>query len=193
MMKQNLQDLSAQIAELRLIVKTMDKRLEALEESKSNIKFVVPEPQTDYATPDKVVSLYSLWLGFLPQPRKLTDTRKRKIRAAKMTIEEWSELFQCVIDQKFSHTFVTIDWLLSPGNRQKLLEGNYHDRKPQQRQPRTQHDGYMKIMNELQEPEHGVQRPQKQLQTNDDVSDFDAIGGTQLLPESRSPGSGSTE
>lgn len=75
----------------------------------------------------------------LPRVTKLTEKRRRAIRAAQKVVSQyggWPKLFRHVQQNDFLSGRIgqwaggSFDWILSPENLQKILEGNYTRRDP---------------------------------------------------------------
>ena len=69
-----------------------------------------------------------------PLIREMTATRKKKYRARVRAGFKWEEVereFRRLNQFARDGNFLTFDWLMSPGNLTKLLEGNYRDREPE--------------------------------------------------------------
>lgn len=61
-----------------------------------------------------------------------TSARKKTIAAAKMSLEEWEQLFKAVSESDFlcgkkTDWKASFDWIIKPANRQKILEGTYRN------------------------------------------------------------------
>ena len=64
----------------------------------------------------------------LPQPQKLTEARRKAIRAAKEDKVDFGTLFRKVHQSDFLSKkcrACCFDWILKPSNRAKIVEGNY--------------------------------------------------------------------
>lgn len=95
-----------------------------------------PEPRIDYAS---ILKSFQDRLPALPQPRDLTDTRKKKIRSIVKRGGKYAQpdffdrYFKYVSESDFlmgrtakPWNGCCIDWLINPTNFQKIVEGNYH-------------------------------------------------------------------
>lgn len=89
---------------------------------------------TDYQA---VVSLFNQICVSLSKVQKLTDTRKQHIKTAVKTLGDLSfeEYFHMVEASDFlagrkSDWKASFDWILSPANMVKVIEGNYHNPEP---------------------------------------------------------------
>lgn len=95
-----------------------------------------PEPRIDYAS---ILKSFQERLPALPQPRDLTDTRKKKIRSIVKRGGKYAQpdffdrYFKYVSESDFlmgrtakPWNGCCIDWLINPTNFQKIVEGNYH-------------------------------------------------------------------
>lgn len=100
-----------------------------------NVKNGLNDKKQDITPYQAVLDSYHERLPMLPKVKKLTDTRKRHIRA------RWSEIvkdgkdesyfdrfFDHVSDSEFLKTgsFCNLEWLMKEANYVKVIEGNYH-------------------------------------------------------------------
>lgn len=77
-----------------------------------------------------ILELFKELCPELPQPQKLTDARRKAIRAAQEDGVDFGVLFRKVHQSEFLTTKCKacgFDWVLKPSNRAKILEGNYDD------------------------------------------------------------------
>jgi len=97
---------------------------------------VKPEPRIDY---DKIQEAFREKLPALPQPREITEARRKKIRSIAKRGGKYAEpdffvkYFEYVAKSDFlmgrtakPWNGCCLDWLINPANFQKILEGNYH-------------------------------------------------------------------
>lgn len=95
---------------------------------------------TDY---QEVIDLYNATCKDLPKVEKLTDSRKRHIKARSKDLmkskEDWVNLFERVNASDFlsgrsANWRANFDWFVdSPTNMAKVLEGNYDNRREVER------------------------------------------------------------
>lgn len=97
-------------------------------------------PKPDPIPYDAIVDLYRKHLPMLPDVRKLTDARKKKLRARWLedhehqTLDYWDEFFQYVAASDFltgrdgAWTGCDFEWLVEAGNHLKVSEGKYENR-----------------------------------------------------------------
>lgn len=96
------------------------------------------EADSDSAVPyDEIVSLFHKTTPSLPQIRKLSDKRRRAVRArwrASPDFEVFSSVFQKAEESNFlsgrsgQWAGCSFDWLMNESNMLKVLEGNYDNR-----------------------------------------------------------------
>lgn len=89
----------------------------------------------------------------LPKIKKLTDTRKKKIKGAYKLLEDmnFDEFFGMIESSDFLTgrsgiwNGCSFDWCISPSNVVKILEGNYSNTKEKTTQPLLTYNGYNKL------------------------------------------------
>lgn len=77
-----------------------------------------------------IFALFKELCPSLPQPTKLTEARKKAIKAAVADETDFGMLFRKVQTSDFlikKCKACRFDWILKPANRAKILEGNYDD------------------------------------------------------------------
>ncbi len=93
---------------------------------------------------DQIISLYHIFCPALPKLQKLTDKRKKTIRArwrADPDLEKFKLLFNKAQASDFltgrdgKWTSCNFDWLMLEHNMLKVLEGNYDTRAPGETRP----------------------------------------------------------
>ena len=92
-------------------------------------------PSTDTRTPlDDILDLYHRHCPTLPRVLKVNDQRRKTVRArwkaaGEQKLDWFENLFRTAgQSQKVrTGTWCSFDWLMSPTNSQKVLEGNYAD------------------------------------------------------------------
>lgn len=89
------------------------------------------------APAETVEALHALWDSTVDKclPRWRRVEGKRRQRATKALkaypLSQWADVFRAVNASPFLLGFVSLDWLTTPGNADKVIEGNYRrDRRP---------------------------------------------------------------
>lgn len=94
-----------------------------------------PRAKVDY---QHVVDVFNSICTSLPKVQSLNDRRKKAIKSASQTVEDfggWEKLFQAVEQSDFltgrsgAWSGCGFDWILKPANLVKIIEGNYTDGK----------------------------------------------------------------
>lgn len=100
----------------------------------------VDPPQTDPVPYPDIVAAYHEHLPTLPQVRKLSDTRRRKLRARwredaeRQSLDYWRDFFTYVAQSDFltgrngQWQGCDFEWLLEASNHLKVTEGKYENR-----------------------------------------------------------------
>ncbi|MBI9110265.1 hypothetical protein [Maridesulfovibrio ferrireducens] len=97
---------------------------------------------------DSIVEVYNRILPQLPQVKMVTEKRKKVLNAAwrgheaRQSVEWWEAYFKLVLSCPFllgkkKDWKANFDWLLSPGNMVKVLEGHFRE----EAQPPATYDG----------------------------------------------------
>lgn len=104
-------------------------------ESKDNIKKENSLKEINYK---EAADLYNLVCVSFPKLTKLSDKRKKSIRARfnqGYTLDDFKRLFELAEGSKFlkggnnRNWHATFDWMITDANMAKVLDGNYTDRK----------------------------------------------------------------
>lgn len=96
------------------------------------ITYLQKLPET--VNPREVVQMYHEICTSLPKVRKITDARRRAIKAKHATPEEFRELFRAAQASSFlcgnneRGWIADLDWLIKPENWNRVLEGRYQNR-----------------------------------------------------------------
>ena len=90
-----------------------------------------PKKQVDYK---QTIDVFNRICKSLPKVQAVTDKRKKAIKAAQQTVDEfggWEKLFETVEQSDFlsgrsgAWSGCCFDWVLKPSNLTKIIEGNY--------------------------------------------------------------------
>ena len=103
-----------------------------------NIKDTMHQDKKDNMDYEHILSIFKEYCKNLPQPRKLTGSRKKVLKAWG-DVEEMEEVFKLVGESNFLQGLdnqgnqtgkwvATFDWIIKPSNRVKILEGNYKNK-----------------------------------------------------------------
>lgn len=102
--------------------------------------------RTDY---QGIMRVFNQVCTSLPAIQKMTDERKRRVKAWGASAEEAAILFERVQASDFLSGRVkdftaNFDWIIKPANRQKILEGQYDNKAI------TRHGGAMSVFDEAE-------------------------------------------
>lgn len=105
-----------------------------LQKKEINTKEIVSEDTC--ISPEKIQTLFNESLGELSQVKKLSESRKRTIRARckdLKTIPDWQSFFTKIFASDFlmgrtKQWKASFDWILKESNYVKIIEGNYDNK-----------------------------------------------------------------
>ncbi len=110
----------------------------------------------EYINYQQIADLYNDTCVSFPRLTKLSDSRKKAIKARMKTysLEDFKKLFQMAEESSFlkgenaRNWSATFDWLIKDSNMAKVLDGNYQDKQQVETAPDTEHNSYYDIMEE---------------------------------------------
>lgn len=133
-------DIYGRLEEFDRMAASFIDRVTALENTVAELKAIIDsdklEKQPKIAIPfATIINRYSKYLPTFRPVGKLTESRKRCIRARWKedlpTVEHWENYFLDIASSKFltSPEFRQndIDWVINAANFTKIMEGKYHD------------------------------------------------------------------
>ena len=125
--------------EVQTTVQSTDiNKLKQKQKEKSNTDVLPEKPESFSEQIATIRELYNSVCGSYPRLVKLSDARKRAIRArlnSGYTVDDFLRLFKTAEQSDFlkgknnRNWRATFDWLISDANMAKVLDGNYENRK----------------------------------------------------------------